>query len=175
MASEKIWAIKDGYLVNRDGSIYKLDWKNTGKMHKVKQHKNPNGYFQFSCNGKTTLSHRFIAKCFVANPNNLLYVNHKDENKTNNCVDNLEWCTGKYNTNYGKRNKIISKKLKGNSNKSKKVLQYKKDGEFVKEWVSASEIERQLGYNRGNISSCCKGKLKTAYDFVWKHHQSIKS
>lgn len=51
---------------------------------------------------------RLVAQTFIPNPNNLPYVNHKDENKLNNCVDNLEWCTALYNNNYGTRNKRIS-------------------------------------------------------------------
>lgn len=106
--NEKIWAVKDGYLVNRDGSIYKLNWKRTGTMRKVKQSTNQLGYLFFGKNGKMCLAHRFIAECFIPNPNNLPEINHKDENKTNNCVDNLEWCTHKYNINYGTRNKKVS-------------------------------------------------------------------
>ncbi len=65
--------------------------------------------------------------------------------------------------------KETRKKLSESLDKyKKKVLQYTKDGEFVKEWESLHEIERQLGYNIGHISYCCHGKLKSAYDFIWK-------
>lgn len=173
MEEKKIWAVKDGFLVNCDGSIYKLNWKRTGTMRKVKQSKGKDGYLRFKCNGKLTLAHRFVAECFISNPQNLPCINHKDENKINNCVDNLEWCTTKYNTNYGTRNKrageSISKVLINNPKRTKKVYQYSKNGILVKEWVSLSEIGRVLGFDISYISCCCNGKQKSAYDFIWKY------
>lgn len=161
MEEKKIWAVKDGYLVHRDGSIYKLNWKRTGTMRKVRQTKQSVGYLLFRCNGKHVYSHRFIAECFLPNPNNLPEINHKDENKLNNCVDNLEWCDRKHNINYGTRNEKVEKTL------SKKVYQYTKGGKFVKEWCSLSEIQRELGFAQPNISACCNGRLDFAYNFVW--------
>lgn len=58
--------------------------------------------------------HRLVAETFIPNPNNLPQINHKDENKKNNCVDNLEWCDNSYNMNYGSRLKQLSESLKGN-------------------------------------------------------------
>lgn len=122
MKEEKIWAIKDGYLVHRDGTIYALNWYNTGKIHRVQQRQKDNGYLDFNCNGKTTLAHRFVAEAFIPNPQNLPCVNHKNENKTDNRVENLEWCDYEYNMNYGTRNKRIAKSQKNHPSKSKKSL-----------------------------------------------------
>lgn len=163
----KIWAIKDGYLVNRDGSIYKLNWRNTGTMRRVKQWQKDNGYLEFSCNGKTTFVHRFVAECFLSNPQNLPCINHKDETRNNNCVENLEWCDRCYNNNYG------TARQRAAESKSKKVYQYTK-GKFVKEWSSATEIERVLGFDQGNISKCCNGRQKTAYDYIWSYTFVLK-
>lgn len=63
--------------------------------------------------GKTCFVHRLVAQAFIPNPNNLPYINHKDENPLNNQVDNLEWCSPKYNCNFGNRNIKISKKRIG--------------------------------------------------------------
>lgn len=169
MEEKKIWAVKDGYLVHRDGSIYKLNWNNTGTMRKVKQTQRDDGYLEFGYNGRLTLAHRFVAECFIPNPNNLPEINHKDENKLNNCVDNLEWCDRKHNINYGTRNKRMAESQKNHPSKSKKVLQFTKDGEFVKEWKSIHEIERQLGYFVQGISDCCLGKRKSYKGCIWRY------
>ena len=119
--------------------------------------------------------HRLVAKAFIPNPNDLPCVNHKDENTFNNCASNLEWCTQKYNCNYGTRNKRISNKTTGTrynrKDLSKPILQYTIDGQFVKEWPSSSEIQRQLNYNNSSIAKCCNEKphFNTAYGFIWKY------
>lgn len=83
-------------------------------------------YIVWLCkNGKSKqfYIHRLVAETFIENKNNLPQVNHKDENKLNNCVDNLEWCDAKYNCNYGNRNKIIS--IKASKTRKKKLNKLK--------------------------------------------------
>lgn len=153
------------YIAASDGKIYKFNWDRTGRFKEVKQNLVDRniGYLRFCFNGKMMRSHRFIAMCFIPNPNNLPQVNHKNEIKTDNRVENLEWCDAKYNINYGNRTKKLAISI------SKPVLQFTKDGEFVAEYQSATEVERQLGFNQGHISECCRGKLKSTSGFIWRY------
>lgn len=112
--------------------------------------------------------HRLVSEAFIDNLNNYSYVNHKDENKQNNCVDNLEWCTVKYNVNYGTAIERRSKKLINRKDQSKSVLQYTKEGKFVREWRSTRECARN-GFAQGAVSACCRGKLKSHKGFIWKY------
>ena len=111
--------------------------------------------------------HRLVAETFIPNPDNLPQVNHKDENKSNNCVSNLEWITPKDNCNYGTRNE------RQGLGHSKPIEQYDLEGNFIKEWNSAAQVERDLGFNHSNISKCCLGQQKTAYNYKWRYKQWI--
>lgn len=116
--------------------------------------------------------HRLVAMAFLDNPNNYQEINHKDENKQNNCVDNLEWCDRKYNENYGtKRQRCVAhtdyKKIA--MKKSKAVNQMSLDGNIVKIWKSLTEINKELGFSQGNISMQCNGKHPNPlYGFLWR-------
>ena len=165
--AEEIWCPIKGYEglyeVSDKGRVKSVGY---GKERIMKLSRDKDGYLIVGLckNGeqKKCKVHRIVAQTFTPNPDNLPEVNHKDENKENNSVQNLEWCDRKYNYNYGTRIQRISEKH------SKPVLQFTKDGEFVKEWKSARDVKITLNYSQGNISSCCTGKLKSAYNFIWK-------
>ena len=112
---------------------------------------------------KKFMVHRLVAESFIPNPHNLPEINHKDEDKTNNCADNLEWCTTCYNIHYGTA--IQRRALKF----SKTVYQYSINGEFIREWPSVMDIQRILGYWNGSISACCRNERNTAYNFKWSY------
>ena len=117
--------------------------------------------------------HRIVAEAFIPNPNNLPCINHKDQNPSNNCVDNLERCDHKYNNNYGEHKKKLSLSHINNPKQCKPVNQYTLEGEFVSWFPSSMEAQRQFGYNSGHILSCCKGKRKTANGFIWRYASDV--
>jgi hypothetical protein len=127
--------------------------------------------------GITVKIHRLVADTFIPNPNNLPTVNHLDEIKNNNFVENLEWCSYRENNTYGTAtqrrientdwNKVSKNKTKPNFNARIPILQFDLSGKLIKEWDSGTEIKNKLGFSSGNIASCCNGKYKTAYKHKW--------
>ena len=115
---------------------------------------------------KTEFVHRLIAKTFIQNPNNYPVINHKDGNKLNNNINNLEWCTVSHNNKEAYR--IGIKKPRVNA---KKILQLTKDNKIIKEWNSASEVQKKLGYSQGNICEVCNGRRNSANGYVWKYKE----
>lgn len=150
------------YQISDQGTVKALGNDRTRKDRILKPAKDKKGYLVVGLSKqgklKTHRVHRLVAQAFIPNPQNLEQVNHKDEDKTNNQLTNLEWCTRLYNNNYGTRNKRIAE------SRSKQVLCV----ETGKIYHSIKEVHRQLGLSRGNISSACNGKLKEAYGYHWR-------
>lgn len=162
---EEIWKTIDdypNYMVSNMGRVKSLRY---GKEKILKGVKDRYGYLIIRLykdrKGKNYFIHRLVAQAFIPNPNNLPQVNHKDEDKTNNIVANIEYCDSRYNNNYGTHNERMAKAL------SIPILQFSKTGEFIRRWESAKQAQRELGINHSNISECCKGKLKSAGGYKW--------
>ena len=174
---EEIWKPLKGLVENGDyyevsnlgrvRSLDRIDSRGIFRKGKIlKLGKNQNGYLQvcFCKNGKTKkfLVHRLVAFAFLPNPNVLPQVNHKDENKQNNSLENLEWCDGKYNLNYGTRNERASesksKPIKGIHIKTGHTIRFR----------SALEAERKTGIKFQNISNCIQGKKPHAGFYKWE-------
>lgn len=170
------------YQVSTYGNVKSLDrcvrsrWgtKKPVKGQLLKADKTIHGYLQVSLS-KPGLSrkrykvHRLVAMAFIPNPQNLSQVNHKDEDKTNNRFDNLEWCDGFYNQRYGTCSERKHIKLTNHPLKSIKVEQLTKDGEHIDYYPSAREAARQTGISQGNISCVCCGRHSLAGGYKWKY------
>ena len=154
------------YEVSDLGRVKSLGNNKSKKEKILKPLNNTRGYLQVMLckdgHTKRLLVHRLVAKAFIPNPNNLETINHKDEDKTNNFVSNLEWMSIKDNTNYGTRNKRMAEAL------SKKVQMFDKStGELLATFPSTMEAGRKTGINQSHICSCCNGNRKSAGGFVW--------
>lgn len=154
------------YEISNYGNVKALNYKCLGIVKIIRQSTSCYGYkvVGLSKNGKTKqfFVHRLVAIAFVPNPNGYPIVNHKDENKTNNNEDNLEWCTNKYNLNYGSaREKMVR-------GKRKSVLQYDINCNLIKVFRSISEAARETGLCRAHISACYRGENRTHGGFFWR-------
>lgn len=118
---------------------------------------------------RTIAVHRLVADTFIPNPNKLECINHKDENKQNNSVNNLEWCTKAYNNCYNNKAVKIGMKLR-DSNPFKRKINQIKDGSIIATYRSIREAARALG-NANKDANICNG-LRThqpRYGYMWEY------
>ena len=163
MSKDETWRDVHGYeglyKVSNKGNVRSVDRINhigrkySGRMLRPRYH--TNGYLQVDLRKggirKSKLIHRLVAEVFIPNQNNYLEINHKDEDKSNNNVENLEWCTREYNMNHGTRN------ARASQTQSKKVKAINiKTGEVIA-FNSGKEAKSKGGYSRGCVSQACQG------------------
>lgn len=178
------------YEVDQFGRVFGLDrivtvvdgnrtYKKPLSGKQMKQSMHDKGYKTVSLTKdgktKTMFVHRIVAEAFLPNPDNMPMVNHKDEDKTNNFIENLEWCTAEYNRTYGKAVEKQAKKLRGRkSEKRVAVIQRSLDGEFMNWHSSIKEAAESVNGVASAISAVCKGKRKMAYGYVWEYEEKSK-
>ena len=136
-----------GYMISSTGRIRDVE-----KILPLRKHHRGHLRVELLKNGKIKKIrvHRLVAEAFISNPNDFPEVNHKDENKKNNCVENLEWCTSEYNTNYGTLIERLSKKVRAVNVKTGEVLTFS----------STMEAGRK-GYSQSGVTSACRGVYKS--------------
>lgn len=156
-----------GNIKSKRKLVKRKNERNYIKEEKILSKETVKGYYRVGLfiDNKTIhkFIHKLVAETFIPNLNNYKYINHKNEIKTDNRVDNLEWCTAKYNCNYGTRNRKICDK------KSFKIKQLDLDNNLIKIWNSGNEIARHFKVSSGShIVDCCRGKYKTMYGYKWR-------
>lgn len=172
MENKEIWKdieeFEGKYQISSMGRVKSLNFKLTGKEQIMSLKINKYGYKQILLykdkKYKTFLIHRLVAQAFIPNPDNKPEIDHINTNKTDNRVENLRWVTSSENKN----NPITIEKYKNCS--SIPVLQFTLDGELVRKWDSATQVERELGVYQSHITSCLKGNYKTAYGYKWRYY-----
>lgn len=153
-----------GRIRSKDRKIYYKNGKIVKRKGKIlKQFNDKDGYKNITICDKHFKLHRLVAQYFLENKNNFPIVNHKDKNVSNNCVNNLEWCTYSYNNTYAGARDI----------QKKKVLQYDLKGNLIKEWESVLLASKCVNTSAGNISECCRGKHKHIKKYIWKFKEDL--
>lgn len=169
--TNELYLVKDceGYFITENGELYSNRKSSRNPDCKIRQLSpglNSKGYLTVSiyCQGKLKgyTIHRLVALTFIPNPDNKPQVNHKDGNKLNNHVSNLEWATNDENNKHSWDNNL-------RPNIRKPIQQYTLDGSFVAEYISITEGSKQTKIERTNISRCCIGTLRMAGNYLWRY------
>ena len=172
--------IFDNYIIYENGEVFNLI-KN--KMLKGILHSN--GYLYVTINKKQYSIHRLVAKTFIPNPENKPQINHIDGDKTNNCIDNLEWCNAKENRVHALKNNLAKintqKQLENAKINVRKAIehnkitiyQYDKNMNLINKYNSIKEASNITNCNQTHISLCAKGKQKTCGEYIWKYEKEL--
>ena len=162
---------RDIYQVGRWGKVMKV--RQPGKM--IAQHTN-NGYKRVALyrdgQRKWSFVHRLVATAFVPNPDDKPYINHKDENRSNNVPENLEWCTMAENNFYGGH---VERTQSANIANRQAIEQVDASGNVVATFESIASAAHQTGIPISSVSQCLSGKLRQTHGFTFRRHQPLPS
>lgn len=181
-SKKKIWKPISGYellyevsSLGRVRSLPRRVWQTGNKCEYYHTYKGrvlslvlrPSGYYEVSLTDKERRKnysvHYLVASAFLPNPHGLPQINHKNENKADNRVDNLEWCTAKHNSNHATRN------LRAAMKRSVPVIA-ERNG-YLFEFDSITEAARQTKACDKNIIACCRGRRKVAKGYHWRYKE----
>lgn len=166
MITSEEWKTVVGHETYEVSNKGRVRSKKTNKIKAIRQTKTGYCITDLKENGvqQTSYIHRMVAQAFIPNDEELPYINHKDENKSNNCVDNLEWCSASYNNTYNDRAKKVGEYHKTHHPNCKKVMCVETGETFH----SVRMAGRITGICSMSISYCLNGKQKTAGGYTWK-------
>lgn len=175
---QEIWKDIEGYeglyQISSLGNIKSLNYNRQKESKLLKKYINPyNNYTQIRLNkkgvGKTFRVHKLVAKAFIPNPENKPQINHKDGNKSNNKIDNLEWCTQSENLKHASRilKKVFWKNIY-DIHLRNKVKVIRSDGKI---YNSIKEAKKDINKSNAHITEVCQGKLKTTCGFGWNYYK----
>lgn len=166
------------YEVSNLGRVKSLRSK-TGKEKILKPVFNYAGYncvnlYDSNRKMKTLRIHRLVATAFLPNPNNYPQVNHRDGNKNNNSVQNIEWCTALQNVRHSYETGL-NKGVKNHPAKSKPVDMLTKDNVLIRTFPSGREAARQTGLFQSSINYCCTGRQRTTGGYKFRYSESVQA
>lgn len=159
------------YQVSNLGNVKSINYKQTGREGLLTPVDTANGYCGVNLRDKISHKklvnvHRLVGTLFVPNPENKPQINHINGDKRDNRADNLEWCTASENQNHS---------LGIGLRHTRKVLQYDKEGNFIKEWDSVKSATEAMACTKMSIIRCCQGKNKSCMGYIWKYKEDRKA
>lgn len=164
------------YQVSTKGNVRSLNWRNHGFVKNLYLKKQNRGYLQVELakNGKTKMFmvHRLVAEAFLKNPEDYPCVNHLNEEKQDNRVENLEWCSASTNVKYSlekHRDRVTNRRYHTSHCRLTKPILQIKDGTVVRRWDNSRQIFKETGMSDWSISECCRGNRKHAYGYDWQY------